>query len=75
MSPTKMTTKVKLPPNPFIHEILELVGKQRSKAKKIDILKEYEMMLLRQSLFGTLMIQLSLLFQKVKFHLRRMKFP
>ena len=37
-----MTTKVKLPPNPFIHEILELVGKQRSKAKKIDILKEYE---------------------------------
>ena len=42
MSPTKTTTKVKLPPNPFIHEILELASKQRSKAKKIEILKEYE---------------------------------
>jgi hypothetical protein len=34
-------TKVKLPPNPFIHEILELASKQRSKAKKIEILQEY----------------------------------
>jgi len=42
MSPSKTTTKVKLPPNPFIHEILELASKQRSKAKKIEILKEYE---------------------------------
>jgi|TARA_B100000085_G_scaffold133192_1_gene121247 hypothetical protein len=42
MSPTKTTTKVKLPPNPFLHEILELAGKQRSKAKKVEILKEYE---------------------------------
>ena len=42
MSPTKTTTKVKLPSNPFIHEILELASKQRSKAKKIEILKEYE---------------------------------
>ena len=42
MSPTKTTTKVKLPPNPFIHEILELASKQRSKAKKIEILKEYK---------------------------------
>ena len=33
---------MKLPPNPFQHEILELVNKQRSKAKKIDILREYE---------------------------------
>ena len=31
----------KLPPNPFVHEILELISSQRSKAKKIDILKEY----------------------------------
>jgi len=45
---TKKTTtrkpsvkRVKLPPNPFIHEILELVGEQRSKAKRVDILKEY----------------------------------
>jgi len=44
MTPTKTKTttkRVKLPPNPFIHEILELVSKQRSKAKKVDILKEY----------------------------------
>jgi len=34
-------TKVKLPPNPFVHEILELAGKQRSKIKKIEILQEY----------------------------------
>tara|TARA_Y100000593_G_scaffold64909_1_gene119618 strand:+ start:1422 stop:1931 length:510 start_codon:yes stop_codon:yes gene_type:complete len=33
--------RVKLPPNPFIHEILELVSEQRSKAKRVEILKEY----------------------------------
>ena len=33
--------RVKLPPKPFIHEILELVGEQRTKAKRVDILKEY----------------------------------
>jgi len=33
---------VKLPPNPFLHEILELVSKQRSNAKRVEILKEYE---------------------------------
>ena len=31
----------KLPPNPFVHEILDLISSQRSKAKKIDMLKEY----------------------------------
>ena len=40
MTPTKTTTK--LPPNPFLHEILELVSKQRSKAKRVEVLKEYE---------------------------------
>ena len=34
-------TGPQLPPNPFVHEILELASKQRSKAKKIDILREY----------------------------------
>ena len=33
--------RVKLPPIPFIHEILELVSEQRTKAKRVDILKEY----------------------------------
>ena len=44
MTSTKKTTtkeKAKLPPNPSIHEILELASKQRSKAKKIEILQEY----------------------------------
>ena len=39
--PTTRKTAVKLPPNPFIHEVLELVDKQRTKAKKIEILEEY----------------------------------
>jgi len=34
------STKTKLPPNPFIHEILEVVSKARSKDKKVEILKE-----------------------------------
>ena len=46
MSPTKNTTKTKakqeLPPNPFVHEILELVSKQRSRAKKVEVLQKYE---------------------------------
>ena len=33
--------RVKLPPNPFIDEILDLVGEQRTKAKRVEILKEY----------------------------------
>ena len=39
---TKTKKKVELPPNPFIHEILELAGKQRAKAKKVEILQQYE---------------------------------
>ena len=35
------TPKVKLPPNPFIHEVLELVSEQKTKAKKVAVLKEY----------------------------------
>ena len=31
----------KLQPNPFQHEILELASKQRSNAKKIEVLQEY----------------------------------
>lgn len=32
----------KLPTNPFIFEILEFASKQRSNAKKVEVLKEYE---------------------------------
>jgi hypothetical protein len=39
---TSISTKaVKLPANPFQHEILELVSKQRSNAKRVEILKQY----------------------------------
>jgi len=39
---TKTKKKVELPPNPFLHEILDLVSKQRTKAKKIEVLQQYE---------------------------------
>ena len=43
---TKRTTTEKpietLPVNPFIYEILELASKQRSNAKKVEVLKTYE---------------------------------
>jgi len=43
---TKPTTTEKpietLPSNPFVFEILELVSKQRSNVKKIEVLKTYE---------------------------------
>jgi hypothetical protein len=43
---TKKTTTEKpietLPTNPFIFEILELTSKQRSNAKKVEVLKTYE---------------------------------
>ena len=35
------TVKKKLPVNPFISEILDLVSKQRSAAKKVEVLQEY----------------------------------
>ena len=37
----KVVKRVKLPPNPFIHEILNHVEEQNTKAKKIAALKEY----------------------------------
>ncbi len=39
--PRTSKAKVKLPPNPFLHEILELVSEQKTKVKKIEILQEY----------------------------------
>ena len=56
MTPTKKTTtrepsvRVKFPPNPFVHEILELVDSQRTKAKKIEILREYDDLALKEIL-------------------------
>ena len=40
-TPRKRSSKPALPPNPFVHEILEYVGKQRSKVSKVQALKEY----------------------------------
>ena len=40
--PRKTTVSQKLPSNPFMNEILELVSKQKTDAKKVAILKEYE---------------------------------
>jgi hypothetical protein len=44
MTTTKVKTEKPLPklqPNPFQHEILELASKQRSNAKKVEVLQEY----------------------------------
>ena len=43
-SSTKKKTKANLdlPPNPFVFEVLDLVDKQRSKAKKIEVLQKYQ---------------------------------
>ena len=41
MTTNTMTKKVKLAPNPFLYEIFELASKQRSKAKKVEVLQEY----------------------------------
>ena len=38
----KKPVSLDLPKNPFIFEILDLVSKQRTKAKKIEVLKKYE---------------------------------
>jgi len=37
----KKTETPKLPPNPFTFEVLQLASKQRSKAKKVEILQTY----------------------------------
>ena len=37
----KTTTSLELPNNPFLFEVLDLVSKQRSKAKKIEVLRKY----------------------------------
>ena len=41
-TPRKRVAKApELPPNPFVHEILDYVGKQKSKVAKVQALKEY----------------------------------
>ena len=43
----KVSTSLELPKNPLVFEVLDLVSKQRSKAKKIEVLKKYEEMSLK----------------------------
>ncbi len=38
----KETPIVELPKNPFVFEVLDLVSKQRSNVKKVEVLKKYE---------------------------------
>ena len=38
----KKSVSLDLPRNPFVFEVLDLVSKQRTKAKKIEVLKKYE---------------------------------
>ena len=41
-NPRKTAATKKLPSNPFMNEILELVSEQKTDAKKVALLKEYE---------------------------------
>ena len=42
-SKTRVTQPIpELPPNPFVYEVLDLASKQKTKAKKIEVLKKYE---------------------------------
>ena len=43
----KSSTNLSLPPKPFMFEILDLTSRQRSKAKKIEVLKKYEELCLK----------------------------
>ena len=36
-----MATSTKLPPNPFMHEVLAAISKARTKDKKIELLREH----------------------------------
>lgn len=41
MTTTKAKKTIELPQNPFAYEVLELVSKQRSNAKKVEVLQKY----------------------------------
>ena len=41
-APKKKTTSLELPLKPFAFEVFHLASKQRSKAKKVEVLKKYE---------------------------------
>ncbi len=43
----KSSTNLNLPKNPFMFEILDLVSRQRSKTKKIEVLKKHEELCLK----------------------------
>ena len=47
---TTKAVSLELPRNPFVFEVLDLVCKQRSKAKKIEVLKKYEHVSLKATL-------------------------
>ena len=49
-TPRKRASKPALPPNPFVHEILEYVGKQKSKVAKVEALKEHLLLALEKQL-------------------------
>lgn len=47
---TTKAVSLELPRNPFVFEVLDLLSKQRSKAKKIEVLKKYEHVSLKATL-------------------------
>ena len=53
-TPKKRTKKLELTPNPFVHEILDYVTKQRSKVSRLKHLKNIEILDWYLFLYGTL---------------------
>ena len=66
----KKTTKkdpLELPLKPFAFEVLHLASKQRSKAKKVEVLKRYEDPSLKALFIWNFDETIYLFYQKVKF--------
>jgi len=63
----------RLPNNPLLSEVLSLVSKQKTKAKKIQVLKENESLHLKSVLIWNFDDSVKSMLQMVRFHLKRTK--
>ena len=62
----------RLPRNPLLSEVLGLVSKQKTKAKKIQTLKQYESLHLKSVLIWNFDESVQSMLQMVMFHLKKM---
>ena len=62
----------RLPRNPLVSEVLALVSKQKTKAKKIQTLKQYESLHLKSVLIWNFDESVKSMLPMAMFHLKRM---